>query len=438
LTDARLPTEVELVYDVMPCNALRTAQEPLGQVHPCTYFRKWGTYHSYDYEINGAPPQRGIVQKSVYVGRAALVPEVLSGCRKAPIMALGINPNLPAWWPRKRNTVFPLFDDYRQYAHYFRYRAVAKLEIPEADYERFGGGTDDTPFSNVELDVPANASGQREIPVQLQPQQMYEVYQGLLDTLAATMAWPEHELTVGEDLAYGNMVASPSAKWTTNADPNDPTLPPMTATERDGIVAECFDKRRYFLRQLFQSLPAVLLVFSQATANALIGELGSAFSTGDPKVGEPLDRLLEREIRFSYGTLAQGKEIDARVIFAPHATGNPQEWAAARERVVEQLVAEARRGSIAYDAKAKHLVRPPGLCVLCPMLEIGACDYAEQLRPISDTPTPAVAADAPATHLQAEKDEQSRLLAALDARRSSQRGWQEADDANEPLGVRER
>jgi hypothetical protein len=26
--DSRLPTEVELVFEVMPCNALRTAQEP--------------------------------------------------------------------------------------------------------------------------------------------------------------------------------------------------------------------------------------------------------------------------------------------------------------------------------------------------------------------------------------------------------------------------
>jgi len=426
------------VYEVMPCNALRTAQEPLGEIHPCTYFRKWGTYHSYDYELEGPPPQRGIVETSVYVGRAPLVPEVLSGCRKAPIMALGINPNLPAWWTGKRNTVFPLFDDYRQYAHYFRYRAVAKLEIPQADYERFGGGPEDTPFSNVELAVPVNAAGKREIPVQLQPQRMYEVYQGLLDALATAMKWPDHQLVVGEDLAYGNMVASPSAKWTTLADPNDPTLPAMEPAERDGIVTECFHKRRYFLRQLIQSLPAVLLVFSQATANALIGELGSAFSTGDPKVDESLDQLLKREIRFRYGKLADGKELDARVIFAPHATGNPQEWAAAREQVVNQLVEEAQRGAIAYDANSKHLLRPAGLCVLCPMLEIGPCDYVDQLRPISNIPTPAIAADAPVEHLQSEKKEQTRLLEAIETSRIPRGRWEAADDAHEPSALRER
>ena len=95
---SRLPTEVELVYDVMPCNAMRTEMEPGQKPHPCTYFRKWGTYHSYDYTADGPPPKPGIVQETKYLGRARLLPELLSGCRKCPIMAVGINPNLPGWW----------------------------------------------------------------------------------------------------------------------------------------------------------------------------------------------------------------------------------------------------------------------------------------------------------------------------------------------------
>jgi hypothetical protein len=51
--DSRLPTEVELVFEVMPCNALRTAQEPGRAPHPCSYFRRWGSYHSYDYAVTG-------------------------------------------------------------------------------------------------------------------------------------------------------------------------------------------------------------------------------------------------------------------------------------------------------------------------------------------------------------------------------------------------
>jgi hypothetical protein len=72
--DSRLPTEVELVFEVMPCNALRTAQEPGRAPHPCSYFRRWGSYHSYDYASDGPPPTRGIVHDSVYRGRGRWCP----------------------------------------------------------------------------------------------------------------------------------------------------------------------------------------------------------------------------------------------------------------------------------------------------------------------------------------------------------------------------
>ena len=183
MTESRLPTEVELAYEVMSCNAMRIAQEPLNAPHPCSYFRKWGSYHSYDYTIDGAPTERGIVHEARYVGRAPLVPELLSGCRKAPIMAVGINPNLPGWWANQRGSMNPLFDDYRQYAHYFRYRAVDKLELSDADYVAYGGGPQDTPFSDFELSVPPDDHGERRIRLQVQPQKMYQTYQSLLDAL---------------------------------------------------------------------------------------------------------------------------------------------------------------------------------------------------------------------------------------------------------------
>ena len=33
MTESRLPTEVELAYEVMSCNAMRIAQEPLIGLH---------------------------------------------------------------------------------------------------------------------------------------------------------------------------------------------------------------------------------------------------------------------------------------------------------------------------------------------------------------------------------------------------------------------
>jgi hypothetical protein len=430
MTSTRLPAEVELAYEVMSCNAMRTAQEPTGKPHPCTYFRRWGTYHSYDYVIQGAPPEPGIVHPARYMGRASLVPELLSGCRKAPILAVGINPNLPGWWAQHRRSVNPLFDDYRQYAHYFRYRAVAKLELTEADYLAYGGGDHDTPFSDFELNVPPKEHGDRVIGLQLAPQRMYKAYQELLDALASAMGWPAGALAVGEDLAYGNMVATPSAKWTTIADPADPALPPMTVEERTGIVTECFRERKYFLRQLFQSLPAIVLIFSQSTANAFNQELGQRFSTDPPQPGESIASLMNRHVRLRFGDLPDGSELDARIVYAPHITGNPDEFGPARARVVAQLVEEAEAGRLIFNEQTRHLGRPRGACVFCPMLEIGPCDYETELRPLTDVPS--LTADAPIADLFAEKDVKQRMVeVALAAAPPVEVAWAATDDLYE-------
>ena len=428
--ETRLPTEVELAYEVMSCQAMRVEQEPAAAPHPCTYFRKWGTYHSYDYSMDTPPPERGILHETKYVGRAPLVPELLSGCRKAPIMALGINPNLPGWWRGKKGSLNPLFDDYRQYAHYFRYRSLAKLELSPEDYERFGGDPDDTPFTGAELDVPADANGDHTIQVRLQPQKMYEAYQDLLDALAERLGWPDHELTVGEDVTYGNMVASPSAKWTTIPSDTDPLLPPMTVEERNGIVSECFHTRKYFLRQLFQSLPSVLLIFSQSTANAFNGEMQDRFTLGRPKRNESIEDLMHREIRLKYGDLPSGETLDARVIYAPHITGNPKEFGPARDRVIDALAEEAEKGRITYNPATKHLARPPGACVFCPMLEIGPCDYVEELRPISDAPV--LTADSPVADVLQEKSVQATFRSGVaESGPPLAEAWADTDDLGE-------
>ena len=424
MADVRVPTEVELVFEVMPCNAMRVAQEAVHkEKHPCAYFREWGTYNSYDYAKPGAPLERGIDQKSVYVGRAAMLPEMLSGCRKAPILAVGINPNLPGWWTKTRNWVNPLFDDYRQYAHYFRYREVSKLGIPMNDYTGFGGPPEPNPFDDTELNVP-DANGQRPIPIEQQAQSMYKAYQGILNDFAAKMGWQNHSLAVGEDLAYANMVACPSAKWTTVKNPDDPKLPPMTTAQRNGIVGECFDKRRYFLRQLFQSLPSVILVFSQSTANALIGSM--KFSTGNPKVNEPVLKLLERDIRIQYG-VSDNNVLDAIVLFAPHPTGDPVNWAKAKPKFNERMAELGASGRLKLNATTGHLARTQGSCVFCTMLDIGKCDYVKEIKPLETPPSlmaEAAPVDAP------DKPVQNAMLEDFAADLQQERAhWDAADDA---------
>jgi hypothetical protein len=433
MSDTQIPTEVELVFEAMPCNAQRVAQEPTLLPHPCSYFRKWGTYHSYDYPKAGPPATPNILQAVQYVGRAPPVPEMLSGCRKAPILSVGINPNLPGWWPATRGSLNPVFDDYKQYAHYFRYRETAKLELSPSDYKKFGGGDQDVPpASTVELNVPMDSDGFRTLSARLQQQKMYQAYQALLDDLAKSMKLPAHKLAVGEDLAYANMIACPSAKWTTQADAHDPNLPPMSEDERKGIVHECFETRKYFLRSLFQSLPSVLLVFSQSTANAFIGQLNGAFSSGDPKVDEPVAELLGKQVILKYGELPHGKLVDAEVIFAPHPTGDPTHWAKARPKVIEKLQAAAQAGRFAYRKETGHLSRTQGSCVFCTMLEIGKCDYLAEIKPLS--PTPSLTAVEPAARLipGSDKTVQNNLLNDFVAKlRPRARTWHASEMAHD-------
>jgi len=417
MSDNELPIEVELVYEVMPCNALRVAQQPGAAPHPCSYFRKWGNYHSYDYPSVG-PPQQGTVvdlPQYVYAGRAPLVPEMVSGCRKAPIMSVGINPNLTGWFSSSYNAIYPWFDDYKQFAHYFRYRRTQKLDIPKNKFTQYQGSnegplTDSTPRkpNTHGLEIPHPASEMPPIPAEPLDVKMYQNYESLLADLATAMNWANHKLSLGEDVSYGNMVACPSAKWLNAVDAANPDMPPMTPAEQRGIVQECFHKRHYFLRQLFQSLPKILMVFSQNTANAFIGEMSGRFTAGNPQVGEKIDNLIQRKIFLKYGTANDGTDLQARVIFSPHITGDPAHFQAARQRVLNQLIEEAQAGRITYNALSGHLSRPVGSCSFCTSLAIGPCDYLNEITPLQTAP--ALLGAAPKSQVKAEKEEHERLL----------------------------
>ncbi|TDO11668.1 cytosine/adenosine deaminase-related metal-dependent hydrolase [Mycobacterium sp. BK086] len=402
---SKLPIEVELVVDVMPCLSMRQTYDSASEPHPCAYFGEWGYYHSYDYASAGPPEQPKIDLPVVYAGKRQVVPELLSGCRKAPIMCVGINPNLPGWTSRTRNAIHPYFEDILQYAHYFRYRTRDKLRVPQQDYEELRGSVDDDPSSPRALtEVGA------DIPVEPSPVLMYGQYQRLLDGLAQRKGWAQHQLAVGEDIAYANMVACPSARWVISPNQDDPAMPVMGRPRAQGIVGECFVERRYFLRQLVQSLPAVILVFSQTTAREFISALANRFTVGDPQPNEPLRDLFDREIRLSYGQLSDGTELDSRVIFMAHASANPHDFDAMVSRCVDYLVGEVDRGNLMYRNETGHLQRGRGSCVFCSnsLYRIGNCDYQAELQPIAPGGIEPLVADEPEALV--DKSEQLHLL----------------------------
>jgi hypothetical protein len=150
------------------------------------------------------------------------------------------------------------------------------------------------------------------------------------------------------------------------------------------------------------------MIFSQSTTDAFLAEMQGRFSAGNPQVGDKLSDLLNREVRLRYGVDGQGQPLEARVIFSPHITGDPAQFAQARAKVLAQLVAEAQAGRLQFNSDTGHLRRPKGGCVFCTMMQIGPCDYEAELQPLSNAPNLTAKSSVP--ELMAEKQAQSSLL----------------------------
>ena len=140
---------------------------------------------------------------------------------------------------------------------------------------------------------------------------------------------------------------------------------------------------------------------------------------------------MKREVRIRYGDLPDGGALEARAIFAPHITGNAQEFEEARQHVIAQLIDEARAGRITYNPATRHLRRPAGACVFCPMLEIGPCDYVDELQPLAVAPRPRGGVSA-VPDLHAEKLLQQRLMSEVAVSPPPVRqAWGASDDVDE-------
>jgi hypothetical protein len=127
------PLEIDLVFNVRPCGT-------------CSFFwpddpgqQPYGPYPSFDLSANTPPYQDPDPTVTSYPWLVEKTrppsfpdPEVMDGCRKAPIMTIGINPNLTAFAPGRIGTswAYPSFssdggtDEWTKYAYYYRYRSV--------------------------------------------------------------------------------------------------------------------------------------------------------------------------------------------------------------------------------------------------------------------------------------------------------------------------
>jgi hypothetical protein len=127
------PAEIDLVFNVIACGT-------------CEFFwptdptkQAYGPFPSFQMELD-APPDLDVPHettsfpwlKATTRPPSFPTPELLDGCRKAPIMTIGINPNLTAFAPGQMGAAwaYPNFDDdaastlYAKYAYYYRYRSI--------------------------------------------------------------------------------------------------------------------------------------------------------------------------------------------------------------------------------------------------------------------------------------------------------------------------
>ncbi|HEU5109252.1 MAG TPA: hypothetical protein VFT95_11975, partial [Micromonosporaceae bacterium] len=129
---AGTPLEVGLALEVRRCRA-------------CTYFwptsgpQPYGPFPTFDLLVNDTGPTDPAGDVASFEWQAGITrapgfpdPEVMDGCRKAPIMTIGINPNLTAFAPGPTGAqwTYPSFsseggtDEWAKYASYYRYRSI--------------------------------------------------------------------------------------------------------------------------------------------------------------------------------------------------------------------------------------------------------------------------------------------------------------------------
>lgn len=124
-----LPVEVKLVNDVKSC---RTCKWFWGGIPPYGPYPSYGWDKTYPEEAGKTLPQEAGHMDPIKwmetgaAGYKLIDPAVMHGCRKAPIMTIGINPNLTSYFASTDGArwAYPHLDDDAKYAYYYRQQTI--------------------------------------------------------------------------------------------------------------------------------------------------------------------------------------------------------------------------------------------------------------------------------------------------------------------------
>jgi hypothetical protein len=325
------PIEVGLVLAVGGCRSCSFFWPPVGQPPP------YGPYTAYDFREN--VPATGDPGSKVWLTGVTRppslpVPEVMDGCRKAPIMTIGINPNLTAFslGPTGAAWSYPSFtsdggtDEWAKLAWYYRYRSIyqerlaldfvlphvlpeGRIVAPRAGrvvtakrldassswsvqvlYDgdaatttlAVPGKAGDFPYVllvdvNAHFEAGALLAGRMDVPaglevaVEQQSQAYYTRVGTALQQLQNTLRADGH---AGAVLRIGEDVCQLDMVACASPHWGPPFLGGSSASEK-AIVDQCTRTHAWAVKQLVQTRPAVLFVVSWSSWTMFRGILGA-------------------------------------------------------------------------------------------------------------------------------------------------------------------
>lgn len=361
--------------------------------------------------------------------QAIVVPQILHGCRKAPIMTIGINPNLTGFWPGPDGArwAYPAFSSFARYAYYYRHRTthqesfsidfirrhlhpngaiIAKQDgyIKSVSREMasrdlairlvYADGTQETveqtwdhekhlvvllgrgeSFSANEviggyLNLPEGV----ELPVQ---QNVVGYYQRAIPILEQVSAWLRSQkhlpnLEMAEDLCQLDMVACASPGWGGSY-----------KIDKREVVRECVRNNAWVVKQLIQSNPKVI-VFSGRSAFQMFNRMFKSFIT--PSLQDDMEvyglmKMTARDPHYLDIRVADGGNeyrMRARIVISPHFSYDDNFEPHARLSVDELREFGEKFPQALADLRAADRVVGPNRDGYTAIRTVGLTDWVEQ------------------------------------------------------------
>ncbi|MDP3479201.1 MAG: hypothetical protein Q8R88_05475 [Desulfoprunum sp.] len=377
------PLEVQLVTDVKNCRS-------------CGWFwdgiLPYGPYPSFDWQEQ-FPARFREVHEQIMInhsfrlmdvqatGSKPVEPAIMHGCRKAPIMTIGINPNLTSYFPSTTGArwAYPSLSDPMNYAYYYRFQTIYQesfdLEFiresivsgTEIVAERDGWLTAVRRCTNhrwLELSLRyADEENERKLEVAWTPEARYVVLverrepeKGVLsfrqgDILAAKLAMPEtanvplnknstgyyqrfipvlQKLSqyikehLGDDSETGTTASEIVLRIGEDVSQNDmvacasPGWSDVYDIPRDVIAGKCVHDKAFAISQIIQSRPAVLVIVG-GSAMEMFGASFKNWIDVDYEGREIFQLLKETCTRKKYLAIEIGSySLKTRLIICPH------------------------------------------------------------------------------------------------------------------------